>query len=347
MVTPLSNHEPVNWYREVKRSKSFLCLLFTLLLILVIYMMGYDDNDGGRLQPSELKYRLKKSKDAIKKQNLTVDDVTLEYEIQCVRGHIENMPPICGADGCLRLVENTPEIINLEITQGQMRDIQSIQGDLNPIHAEIAVDITKLHSFKGIRGSVGEIRPLWGQYLSVLALVTLKGEHLFVGDILQHDDEYLNTNIRIALQNILKNDGVSSGNDVCVKLFEASSLILSKSIFVMMDVPAFRLLSIGTNQGALNVLHDIHQMSCVMQPSGILVLDFDDITTEAFKQYITLYGTEIIVPFMVIEEKLYVCTYQYYVEYMEHFEKRFNFKMTTDNVFGAYFRYLIKLDQKF
>ena len=313
--------------------------------------------DRYKRSPDDLKFDLKKSLKELGGKsdcNITIEDIKLEYEAKCISGHTENMPPICGADGCLQVLQNTPQLTHPEISESDKIEMQAIQGSLNVVHVELAVEITRIQSMKSIYGSVGEIRPSWGKYLAALASVVIKDkkEQLFVGDILQHVDEKLNSDIRASLENTLNKVGFSfqlgkKGSGVW--LFEESSLYLSKYVFVKMNIPAFRLLALSATEGALNVLQDIRKMACVMRPGGILVIDYEK--TNAFEKYITLYGPKVLVPLMNIENKLYVCTHQYHKEMMKHFEKpelmkRFQLTKITDTVYGNEFTYLAKLEQK-
>ena len=279
--------------------------------------------------------------------NSSRTSVQEEYDGKCISGHILNMPPICGGDGCLDVVAHTGSVFELNLPKETREEILSLIPGMHPIHLDLMVEITKIQSLNGIVGSVGAIGPYNGKMSVILPYVIQQklGERLFLCDMFYESIENVN------LHGIIKTGfSVNSFNESYqIRIFEDESFLLSKAVFMQMDLPAFRLFLFSKTSQNEYIFHDIRQMACVIRSGGVIVIDYANKAeyeeiAKALRQFVKSYGAGIILPLIYVEGKLYLCALEYYGKYVEYFERvkdeQFKLVKVTNELFGVTFTYL-------
>ena len=117
---------------------------------------------------------------------------SIEGSVRCVSGHVDNFPPICGADGCLRTLVRQASGSNMkDIFQHKYNFdfVNRIAGWCDAqTHAPLARELSVMQWDHGVVGSVGEIGVYRGKYSSILGFVTNTaiGERFFAADIFEN-----------------------------------------------------------------------------------------------------------------------------------------------------------------
>ena len=185
-----------------------------------------------------------------------------------------------------------------------------------------------------IYGSVGEIGVYYGKYASVLATFTATehGERFFVCDIFGNPihmklKTYLGR--KDMFEKAVNQVGFSMNHKderKRIRVFDDSSVFLSKAVYKAMNLPSFRLYSIDGNHFEPYVLHDVEHVTCVLRDGGIISID--DINNKewegvkgALAYFMKMYGANVIVP-LIETWKLYMCTANWYDTYMKYIEQQ-------------------------
>ena len=148
-------------------------------------------------------------------------------------------------------------------------------------HIDITMHLTRMHWHFKIYGSVGEIGVYYGKYASVLATFTATeyGERLFICDIFGNP---IHMKLRTYLgrkdkfENAMNQVGFSMNHEdesKRIRVFDDSSIYLSKAVYKSMDLPAFRFYSIDGNHFVPYTLHDVEHVTCVLREGGIISID--------------------------------------------------------------------------
>ena len=268
----------------------------------------------------------------------------------CINGHVHGFVPVCGDDGCLRhLTGQISDIRMTMFTKKRLTAIRTIAGMCDvSFHAPFALDVSHMQWKHGVFGSVGEVGVFQGRYTSVLAAVTQTnaGERLFAADIFQQKTAlsvelgtYKPFLQSMKLAGFTLNPTLPENK---LYLFSNSSVFLSKNLFLKHDLPAFRLLSIDGGHVRPIVLNDFEKAACVLEKGGIIVFDdaFHPMQPEVrtgIKDFFDMYGATAFLPLVASHNKLFVCTADFYDNYMgyirKHLANKYHLKEVTDLVF--------------
>ena len=296
--------------------------------------------------------------------NVSADIMSKEDSNKCISGHILNMHPVCGSDGCLEILPPRPGKSYIKIlSETDRQQIENIKGWLHGnIQIDIVGEVTQMQWDHGIFGSVGEIGVYWGKFTSVLASYMRVdwGERLFICDIFDNP-KYQHLVLkptearRREFEESLNRVGFSLKSEVesrQIRVFDDSSLFLTKQVYRKMGLPAFRLYSVDGSHLESYVINDMKEVSCALRPGGIIILD--DASNErhwrvklAIQSFMKEYGADFIRPFLLIRFKLYLCTSDYWQKYFEYFTKhdllrKYALKVVNDGAFGSELPYLVE-----
>ena len=228
-----------------------------------------------------------------------------------------------------------PSSLDPSLRIGNVREVaKNTKGWMTEAQLEITMHLTKMQWHFKIYGSVGEIGVYYGKYASVLATLTATeyGERFFICDIfgnpihmklrtyLGRKDKFENTMNQVGFS--MEHEDESKR----IRVFDDSSMYLSKAVYKTMDLPAFRFYSIDGNHFEPFTLHDVEHVTCVLRDGGIISID--DFTNTNWKgvkgaltYFMKMYGSNVIVP-LIETWKLYMCTASWYDTYMEYIEEQ-------------------------
>ena len=257
----------------------------------------------------------------------------------------------------LFLFQNLTGPSSLDPTQriGNVREVaEETSGWLNNEHIDLMMHLTKMQWHFKIYGSVGEIGVYYGKYATVLATFTATeyGERFFVCDIFGNP---MHMKLRTYLgrkdkfEKAMNKVGFSikhRDESKRIRVFEDSSMYLSKAVYKTMNLPAFRFYSIDGNHFEPYTLHDVEHVTCVLREGGIISID--DFTNDNWKgvrgalaHFMKMYGDNVIVP-LIESWKMYLCTASWHDTYMRYIEeqgidKSLNLCKVTKQVLGLKF----------
>ena len=254
---------------------------------------------------------------------------------KCAAGHLKGLAPRCGADGCLKILEGPNEKVAKDIPTLTRYKILFTEGWLNEVHIVITKELTTMQWSFGIYGSVGEIGVYFGKYSAVLAsfMATDYGERIFICDIfgnqkhMNFKTEEGRKDIFEGVMNVVGFSMFSNKESKHIRVWDDSSLYLTKSLYVAMDLPAFRFFSIDGNHHEAFVLHDLTHVTCILREGGIIAVDdFLNLTWPGVKKAINLffrmYGTDVIRPSVIQRPKLYFCSASWHSTFMKYIKEK-------------------------
>ena len=257
-----------------------------------------------------------------------------KLQSQCPQGHLPNMSPVCGADGCLKTLKGTPRLVT-PIDPEVIDIIRRIYGYTNIIHFSVVRHISQMQWNFGIYGSVGEIGVYEGKFTSMLAvhLAPEFEERLFICDTFKDydhlDDEVKEANLETFEEHMKKlNYSVQSKTEpLRIRMWDDRSVFLSKAVYVQMELPAFRLYSLHGSTDPNDILFDLQHVSCVLRDGGVVILHEEveshhNFTRSPLREFISLYGQNILLPFLRTHHKLYICPSEWHSKYVSYIDKR-------------------------
>ena len=280
----------------------------------------------------------------------------------CISGHVSHFSAICGADGCLRVINASGKE---DYTQKTSTAISVLRPDLSDRwimrklgringwclvqqQMPFTTDISRMQWRHGVLGSVGEIGVYMGKYASILALNTdiKSGERFFAADIFNRKTKTSQEQGNAAMfLRAMQMWGFSVNSNQSARrlhLWYDSSAFLSKTVFHLWDLPAFRLLSIDGGHVRPRVLKDFEIGACVMREGGILVFD-DALNVHkngvrlGIQDFFRIYGAHAFKPLVYFSNKLFVCTTSYFDVYFEfirnHLVEKYSLKDMKDTQF--------------
>ena len=272
---------------------------------------------------------------------------------QCYAGHLKDMPPLCAADGCLATITAPP--MKSEAMNRTLRSaIDHMDGMVSTTYIDVVHFLTNMQWSFGIYGSVGEIGVYHGKYAAMLAyhMALDIGERMFVCDIFGKQ-EHMKLKTELAavkhFESNMNKVGFSLYTDNearRIRVFDDSSMYLSKLLYIQMGLPAFRFYSIDGSHHFPYVFNDLRHVACSLRKGGII--SSDDIlfkgwpeVQKAHAQFFTIFGNNTIKPLLYVRNKLHSCDASYYNQYMEYIEQHPipGIKKVTDNRFGQTFTY--------
>ena len=129
-----------------------------------------------------------------------------------------------------------------------------------------------------------------------------------------------------------------------VRVWDDSSLYLSKMSYKAMGLAAFRFFSIDGNHHEPYVLGDLVHVTCILREGGIIAMD-DYINSkwpgvvQAMTNYMVMYGSKIVVPLLILYPNMYLCTASWHNTYIKYIEqagiaKKMHWCQHTKNVLG-------------
>ena len=292
---------------------------------------------------------------------------------QCVIGHVAGLPPKCDSHGCLQKLRepnarHQRTIDDRTLNSMARRKISFLESTMDNIHMSVLLYITQMQWIFGVYGSVAELGNIDGKFCSVLVhcLNIEAGERIFVSG-LNEDIEKQSTSSEdgsINLGDIMQMwnmkvlniedydlDNLEQLHENVVHQHHGAPLDFSKHVFIRLGIPQFRLIGLsyddldaimGSSQSLENVL-------CVMREGAIVVIDGIE-SNESIGEVLTLffdrYGTDILSPLMLFNNKLYLCTsshlerYKEYLMTSERFTDVYEFQETRDVLYGQMFQFL-------
>ena len=276
---------------------------------------------------------------------------SIEGSVWCASGHVDNFPPICGADGCLRTLVRQASRSNMKDSfqhKHNLDFVNRIAGWCDAqTHAPLARDLSVMQWDHGVVGSVGEIGVYMGKYSSILGFVTNTaiGERFFAADIFENKTRVSQEQGRqLTYINTMKHVGFSpNAADLTKKLylFSDSSMYLSKLLFLRWNLPAVRMFSIDGGHLRPIVLNDFVKAACVMREGGIIIFD-DPFNTnaevrQAIVDFYDYYGSKAYKPLLYTSNKLFVCTSDFHGIYMAYIRqklaKKYSMQEKKDDIF--------------
>ena len=279
----------------------------------------------------------------------------------CTNGHFHGPPPVCGGDGCLRTLTGPPRSPP-DLSGFTIAKLESMKGPagkpIGEMHMRAVRLVTGMQWSFGIYGSVGEIGVYDGRPTALMAsyMDTGKGERLFVCDIfgdIKHMKIFTNKAKKDVFEKNMKEVGFSlthESEEKRIRLWQDSSMYLSKTVLLQMELPSFRLYSIDGNHYYPFVLSDLIHVVCVLRDGGIIVMDdvvkndWEDVTG-SIKQYMSFIDSNVVVPLMLVDRKLYLCTSTWYTRYWNYLRSnnvgsKLKLCKITNKRFGVDFTYL-------
>ena len=283
----------------------------------------------------------------------------------CEAGHFPAPPPVCGGGGCLQTLEGNPRNLP-ELSKSTLTILNSLKDPKgNPLlHWDMKAIplVTAMQWSFGIFGSVGEIGVYDGRLTALMAVNMAPdvGERLFVCDIfgdIKHMKIFTNNAKKQIFEDNMKKVGYSLSHENekrRIRLWQDSSMYLSKNVLLKMKIPTFRLYSIDGNHHYPFILNDLNHVTCVLRDGGVIVIDdvvkneWADVTGSV-KQYMMFVDTNVVKPLLHLGRKLYLCTASWYPKYWTYLAtKRKDLRLceTSNNNFGGNFTYLAECGRK-
>ena len=278
----------------------------------------------------------------------------------CAAGHIKNVPPICGAGGCLRnLVGRKNKVFLPPMKNFYRHHVETINGWLAMLHVEVVWYLTQAQRHFRIWGSVGEIGVYHGKYTAILAygLDVEAGERLFICDVFG-DSRHMKLNTEAARRDIFEKNMQTIGFSMyskdekkSIRVWDDSSLYLSKSVFLDMNLPSFRLFSIDGNHNKPFILLDLLTVTCIIKDGGIIAVDdvvnskWPDVRS-SINEYFMHFGEYILKPLVLIYGKMYLVTSNWHSRYMRWMELhgvpvKLKLRKRKGSYFGPYCTYYV------
>ena len=225
-----------------------------------------------------------------------------------------------------------PQHLNASMRTSNVINVaMAAKGWMSKHHIKTVQHLTQMQWSYGIYGSVGEIGVYYGKFASVLATFTATeyGERFFICDIFRNPkhmklktakgrkEEFEKT------MNLVGFSMYTDDEPKRIRVWDDSSIYMSKMLYKAMKIPSFRLYSIDGNHFQPYVLHDLEHVTCALREGGIIAVD-DYINNKtpgikgALKHFMKMYGNNVIVPLVIIHNKMYLCTASWYQKYMEY-----------------------------
>ena len=226
-----------------------------------------------------------------------------------------------------------PMTLKTSSMMGSVRDVATkTKGWMGSAHIDTVRHFTEMQWSYGIYGSVGEIGVYYGKLASVLATFTATdyGERFFVCDIFINPKHYMKVRTAIGrkeeFEKTMKLVGFSmftNDEPKRIRVWDDSSIYLSKLLYKTMNLPSFRMYSIDGNHFEPFVLNDLKHVSCVLREGGIIAVDDYDNAEKpgiksALKYFMKMYGSNVIVPLVTVFPKIYLCTASWHDKYMTY-----------------------------
>ena len=271
----------------------------------------------------------------------------------CISGHVEGFKPVCGGDGCLRILKPPEMGVNKNGKRNKERllpGIRPLTGLImsTDVQMWLLSNLTEMQWTSGIYGSVGEFGVLQGKYTSMLALNTdvNAGERLFVADIFAKTVS--GSSGYGSFENFLKNmqrvgfSPTARDPKYGLYVWYDSTLFISKAIFLHWNLPAFRIISIDAWHSRPMVLNDFKKAACIVREGAILVFDDarfrrEEEVDEGIQDFFFLFGDSAFKPLLYVANKLFVCTSKYhniYVKYIRrHIKTVFKLREVKGNIY--------------
>ena len=229
-----------------------------------------------------------------------------------------------------------PVTLKTSSMMDNVRDIATkTKGWMRSQHIDTIKHLTQMQWSYGIYGSVGEIGVYYGKLASVLATFTATeyGERFFVCDIFKNPKHYMKVKTAIGrkdeFEKTMKSVGFSmytNNEPKRIRVWDDSSIYLSKLLYKTMNLPSFRMYSIDGNHFEPFVLNDLKHVSCVLREGGIIAVDDYDTQSKpgiksALRYFMKMYGSNVVVPLVIVRPKIYLCTASWHERYMTYIGK--------------------------
>ena len=243
--------------------------------------------------------------------------------------------------------------LDAEVRSGNVRHIAlTTKGWMLESHIDTVKFVSQMQWKFGIFGSVGEIGVYYGKFASVLATYTATeyGERFFVCDIFgnpKHMKMKTEEGRKDKFEQAMNQVGFSmygQNEPKRVRVWDDSSLYLSKMSYKAMGLAAFRFFSIDGNHHEPYVLGDLVHVTCILREGGIIAMDDYGNSkwpgvAEAMTNYVIMYGSKIVVPLLILRSKMYMCTASWHNTYIKYIEqagiaKKMHWCQRTKNVLG-------------
>lgn len=244
----------------------------------------------------------------------------------CASGHLKGYDSVCDNKGCLRRLEPSHRVVLPRpepFTPHLRNEIIYVPGYVHPLQMNIVTALTNMQWQHDVYGSVGEVGVHLGKYMSILAFNYHQdaGEKLFLSDNLSQLLAAHYNNPRESLdtfKSLMARRGFTfTPDDASLRrlyIHDGTHLELDKGILLAMDIPQFRLFSIGKINNLAEVLQIIERSVCFLREGGFLVIDgihqpeTTSRITSIIGKFLQRYTHLGLMPFLAAKNKLYMCT---------------------------------------
>lgn len=285
----------------------------------------------------------------------------------CRNGHIQGFHGFCDPlSSCLRQLRvgnrggggsnRASDALRPDsLPTATRRKIQSMTGNLDPVHFSIVPLLTDIQWTSGIYGSVGEIGVDTGKFTVVLAynVDPETGEGFLVSD---NFDVPPPPPLPAGLTKYqvfsvyMRDTGFGEEFSGLRKLYvhRGDPTGLSKKLMHDWNLPQFRMISIDGAMGS-GTLTALEWAACVLRDGGILIVDgIDEEKTRSqarfvLGQFFRKHGYSAFGPFLAAANKLYMCTTNWKQQYIESVVEKGSFlslRHVNDDVWGSTMTYI-------
>ncbi|ELU18743.1 hypothetical protein CAPTEDRAFT_218471 [Capitella teleta] len=352
--------------RCLKCPQAFIILLILTIVsfhcVLLVFMPNVDNINTKNQQLTEPQGSLRKfGITDIKTLQLNPQQVAI---IDCDGTHI----PQCPTSSCLRTLEVDHHQMSVTLPRNSVfsahlqSEIKYMPGYVHSLHMDIIPALSDMQWQHDIYGSLGEMKPHLGKFTAILAFNYDQeaGERLFVMDnfseTLSSRTEDSDTHLA-HLFSLLRNRGFAINTlDPTLKqvlLQDTSHQSIDGSLLRNLNLPQFRMLSIGALRNPSELVSILEQCLCVMRDGGILVIDgvhlskTRDPVTAIIGKFLRTHPSFEFMPFLVAQNKLYLCNtrwrnvYSKYLLTNHNHLQTLNIQGVTNNLFGVQYTYFI------
>lgn len=196
----------------------------------------------------------------------------------------------------------------------------TIDGWMTVAHLHLAQKITEFQHKENVFGCVGEVGVHMGLYFLALGLFALKDEPLVAIDLFSMQDQNFDRSGGGQLKTFLQNAALVGLNG-SITVVEGNSMTLSVKNFTELGLPRFRLFSVDAGHAIENTIHDMNVAACILADGGVFVVDdvADVFGWSGVYQGLVHFmeAQHKVAPFLLINNKMYFSTVEYYPKYMQ------------------------------
>lgn len=330
-------------------------------IVAVMQASSLGDESSGKRMDGRMVWREREpGVDERRRMNASAD--RFFSQSTCRQGHIQGFDGFCDpVSSCLRQLRGGGSSRASDadsLPSATRRKIQSMTGNLDPVHYSIVPLLADLQWTSGIYGSVGEIGVNTGKFTVVLAhnVDPEAGEGFFVSDNFDVPPTPPLNGLPAGLTKYqvfsvyMRETGFGEDFSGLRKLHvhRGDPTGLSKQLMHDWNLPQFRMISIDGAMGS-DTLTALEWAACVLRDGGILIVDgIDEEKTRSqvrsvLGQFFRKHGYSAFGPFLAATNKLYMCTTNWKHQYIERVVEKGSYmslRHMNDDIWGSMLTYI-------